>query len=80
MIRGRMNHTLEMRLAIILMQRTPASFITSHFLKMAPSYTKKWTAELKAGFQKRIKDKQINPACTDPEYIEVEGNCEIGNK
>ena len=37
---------------------------------MAPSRTKKWSAELKAGFRKRIEDKQINPACTDPAYIE----------
>ena len=37
---------------------------------MAPSRTKKWSAELKAGFRKRIQDKQINPERSDPQYIE----------
>jgi len=38
---------------------------------MAPSRTKKWSAELKAGFRQRILNKEINPGCTDKAYIET---------
>jgi hypothetical protein len=37
---------------------------------MAPSRTKKWSTELKAGFRKRILNKQIDPDRTDKAYIE----------
>ena len=37
---------------------------------MAPSRTKKWSAELKAGFRQRILNKEINPERTDKAYIE----------
>jgi hypothetical protein len=36
---------------------------------MAPSRTKKWSTELKAGFRKRILSKQIDPDRTDKAYI-----------
>ena len=38
---------------------------------MAPSRTKKWSTELKAGFRKRILNKEINPERTDKAYIET---------
>ena len=38
---------------------------------MAPSRTKKWSAELKAGFRQRIFNKEINPERTDKAYIKT---------
>ena len=38
---------------------------------MALSRTKKWSAELKAGFHQRILNKEINPERTDKAYIET---------
>jgi len=47
-----------------------STYRISHNRKMAPSRTKKWSTELKAGFCKCILNKQIDPDCTDTAYIE----------
>ena len=38
---------------------------------MAPSRTKKWSTELKAGFHQPILNKEINPEQTDKAYIQM---------
>lgn len=62
----RRHHHLQVRLNKL----HHSTYRISHNRKMAPSRTKKWSTELKAGFRKRILNKQIDPDRTDKAYIE----------